>query len=78
MQILETISLILCVVVFIAILAVLKYVAIKLANQQSHKCKNCGGNMEVTDFYTFPDSNGHHIIVWYECPTCGRVEEIDY
>lgn len=78
MQILETISLILCVVVFIAILAVLKYVAIKLANQQSHKCKKCGGNMEVTDFYTFPNSNGHHIIVWYECPTCGRVEEIDY
>ena len=67
----------LCVIIFIVVLTLLKYIAIKLANQQPHKCKNCGGNMKVTDFYTFPNSNGHHIIVWYECPTCGRVEEID-
>lgn len=78
MQIFETISLILCVVVFITVLAIFKFITIELVNQQPHKCKNCGGDMEVTDFYTFPNSNGHHIIVWYECPTCGRVEEIDY
>ena len=78
MQILEIISLILCAIIFIVILAILKFMAIKLANQQPHKCKKCGGNMEVTDFYIFPDSSDHHIIVWYECPTCGRVEEIDY
>lgn len=78
MQILEIISLILCVVVFIVILAALKFIAIKLTNQQSHKCINCGGDMKVTDFYTFPNSNGYHGIVWYECPTCGMVEEIYY
>lgn len=78
MQILETISLILCVVIFVAVFAVLKYIAIKLANQQSHKCKNCGGNMKVVDFYVFPNSNVHHNIVWYECPNCERIEEIDY
>ena len=78
MQILEIISLILCVAVFIVILTVLKFIAIKLANQQSHKCNNCGGVMKVADFYVFNDSNGHHSIVWYKCPTCEKVEEIDY
>lgn len=78
MQILEIISLILCVVIYIVILTILKFIAIEFANQQLHKCKKCGGNMKVTDFYTFPYSNGHHIIVWYGCPTCGNVEEIDY
>ena len=78
MQILETISLILCVVIFIAILAVFKFIAIKLANQQPYKCKNCGENMKVVDFYTLPNSNGHHGIIWYKCPTCGMVEEIYY
>lgn len=78
MHIFEIISLILCAVVFIVTMIILKFIVIELINQQSHKCKKCGGDMEVTDFYTFPDSNGHHIIVWYECPTCGRVEEIDY
>ena len=78
MQILEIISLILCAVIFIVILAIFKFIAIELANQQSHKCKNCGGVMKVADFYVFNDSNCHHSIVWYKCPTCGRVEEIDY
>lgn len=78
MQILEIISLILCVVVFIVILAALKFMAIKLTNQQSHKCKKCGGDMKVVDFYIFPDSNDYHSIIWYKCPTCGMVEEIYY
>lgn len=78
MQIFEIISLILCVVIFIVILAVLKFIAIKFVNQQPHKCKNCSEDMKVTDFYIFPNSNGHHGIVWYEYPTCGKIEEIDY
>ena len=78
MQILETISLILCVIIFIVILTVLKLIAVELTNQQPHKCKNCGGDMKVADFYIFPYSNGHHGIIWYKCPTCGVVEEIYY
>lgn len=78
MQILEIISLILCVFIFIVVLAALKCLAIELINQQPHKCKNCGGNMKVVDFYVFPNSNGQHNIVCYECPNCGRIEEIDY
>lgn len=78
MQILGTISLILCVIIFIVILAVLKFIAIEFTNQQLYKCKSCGGVMKVTDFYIFPDSNGHHSIVWYECSTCGKIEEIYY
>ena len=78
MQILETISLILCIVIFIVVLAILKFIAIKLVNQQPHKCKNCGKDMEVIYFYPFPNSSGHHGIVWYGCPTCGKLEKIDY
>ena len=78
MQILEIISLILCAVIFIVILAIFKFIAIELANQQSHKCKKCGGDMKVVDFYIFPDSNDYHCIIWYKCPTCGMVEEIYY
>ena len=78
MQIFETISLILCVVIFIVILSVFTFIVIELANQQPHKCKKCGGDMKVVDFYISPDSNDYHSIVWYKCPTCGKVEEIDY
>lgn len=78
MSVFETIFLILCVIIFIVVLAALKCLAIELINQQPHKCKNCGGNMKVIDFYVLPNSNGHHNIVWYECSDCGRIEEIDY
>lgn len=78
MHIFEIISLILCAVVFIVVMIILKLIVIELINQQSHKCKNCGGVMKVVDFYIFPDSNGHHSIVWYECPNCGMKEEIYY
>lgn len=78
MQIFETISLILCVVIFTIILVVLRFIAIEFINEHPHKCKNCGEVMKATNFYIFSDNNGHHGIFLYECPTCGMKEEIYY
>lgn len=74
----ETIALILCGVIFVVVMACFKMLAIAIANEHPHKCKKCGGIMKVKDFYVFPESHGHHGIVWYECSQCGHKEELDF
>lgn len=75
---LETFALIFCGILFIAFLVCLKILAMSLANEHPHKCKKCGGIMNIIDFHIYPESHGTHGIVWYECSKCGHKEEYNY